>query len=425
MSLPGLDLRRFPAALTADGAPDSATAAWATATNAAFHDKEFTPEKLRDWAEHMVADQRMLTAVLDSASPEGLDGASVPVGTYAAFPGSLQVGRGRELDAHLVSQVTVRPTHRRRGILRAMITEDLRLAQEAGTPVAALTASEASIYRRFGFGRSAFTRSIRVDTGLRFGLQTEPSGRVEVVATSWLQSRIPALFAAFQASTPGSVTRQSRYEADSVGTVPGENTPGLDVRSAVHLDDDGTLDGFVTYRAVGPEDDRALEVVDFVAPSPDAYLALWGYLGAVDLASSVTWDMAPVDDPLTWALRDARVVQVRHVGDLIWLRILDVAAAFSARPWTADGTIVVDVADGLGLVEGRYRITAADGSGRVERTDDDADLALDVADLGSLLLGSVRPSVLARAGSVRLVGGPERVDRFFAPVATPYCISFF
>ncbi|KZX21370.1 GNAT family N-acetyltransferase [Rathayibacter tanaceti] len=425
MPLTGLDLRRFPAALNDDGGPDSATAAWATAINAGFHEKEFTPEKLRDWAEHMVADERVLTAVLDSTSPEGLDGAGVPVGTYAAFPGSLQVGRGRQIDAHLVSQVTVRPTHRRRGILRTMITEDLRLAAEAGTPVAALTASEASIYRRFGFGRSAFTRSIRVDTGPRFGVQTEPSGRVEVVATTWLQPRIPEVFAAFQASVPGSLTRQSRYEANSVGTESGESAPGLDVRSAVHLDDGGELDGYVTYRAVGPDEARTLEIVDLVAPSPDAYLALWGYLGAVDLASAVTWDMAPVDDPLTWALRDARVVQVQHVGDLIWLRILDVAAAFSARPWTTDDALVVDVTDELGLADGRYRITAADGSGRVERTGEAADLALDVADLGSLLLGSVRPSTLARAGSVRIAGDPERVDRFFAAIATPYCISFF
>lgn len=192
----------------------------------------------------------------------------MPVGTYAAFPGSLQVGRGRQIDAHLVSQVTVRPTHRRRGILRTMITEDLRLAAEAGTPVAALTASEASIYRRFGFGRSAFTRSIRVDTGPRFGVQTEPSGRVEVVATTWLQPRIPEVFAAFQASVPGSLTRQSRYEANSVGTESGESAPGLDVRSAVHLDDGGELDGYVTYRAVGPDEARTLEIVDLVAPSP-------------------------------------------------------------------------------------------------------------------------------------------------------------
>ncbi|PPH18371.1 MULTISPECIES: GNAT family N-acetyltransferase [unclassified Rathayibacter] len=425
MPLTGLDLRRFPAALNDEGGPDAATTAWATAINAGFHEKEFTPEKLRDWAEHMVADQRVLTAVVDSSAPEGLDGAGVPVGTYAAFPGALQVGGGRELPAHLVSQVTVRPTHRRRGILRAMITEDLRLAKEAGTPVAALTASEASIYRRFGFGRSAFTRSIRVDTGPRFGLQTEPAGRVEVVATSWLQPRIPAVFAAFQASTPGSLTRQSRYEANSVGTASGETTPGLDVRSAVHLDEEGTLDGFVTYRAVGPEDDKTLEIVDLVAPGADAYLALWGYLGAVDLASAVTWDMAPVDDPLTWALRDARVVQVSHVGDLIWLRILDVAAAFSARPWTADGSVVVEVADGLGLADGRYRLTASGGSATVERTGDEAELALDVADLGSLLLGSVRPSILAKAGLARVTGEAGRMDRLFAPIATPYCISFF
>lgn len=427
MSLPGLDLRRFPATLTSDGAPDPATAAWAAAINAGFHEKDFTPEQLRDWAEHMVADRRTLTAVVDASSPEGLDGAAVPVATYASFPGSLQVGRGREIAAHLVSQVTVRPTHRRRGILRAMITEDLRIAHEEGAVVALLTASEASIYRRFGFGRSAFTRSIRVDTGPRFALQAEPAGRVEVVSTSWLQPRVEEVFALFQEATPGSLTRQSRYAANAVGTEPGKTEPDLAVRSAVHLASDGTLDGYVTYRAVGPEDDdRTLEVVDLVAADADAYLGLWGFLGAVDLASTVTWGMAPIDDPLTWALRDSRVVQVTDVADLIWTRVLDVPAAFGARPWTSDDSLVIGVRDALGLVDGSYRITVTSGTGRVERTDDAADLELDVADLGSLLLGSVRPSVLARAGAVAIApGGLERADRFFAPIATPYCISFF
>ncbi|NQX05745.1 GNAT family N-acetyltransferase [Rathayibacter sp. VKM Ac-2856] len=427
MSLPGLEFRRFPAALTAEGGPDAATAAWGAAINAGFHEKEYTPEQWRDWAEHMVADRRELTAVHDSASPEGIDGEAVPVATYAAFPGSLQVGRGRELAAHLVSQVTVRATHRRRGILRAMITDDLRLARESGAAVAVLTASEASIYRRFGFGRSAFTRSIRVDTGPRFALQVAPAGRVEVVATTWLQSRVEEVFRAFHARTPGSLTRQSRYAANAVGTEPGETAPGRAVRSAVHLDADGELDGYVTYKAVGPdEDDRTLEVVDLVAATSDAYLALWGFLGAVDLASTVTWDMAPVDDPLTWALRDARVVSVTTVADLIWTRVLDVAAAFSARPWTSDGTLVLAVRDELGLVDGGYRITVEGGEGRVERTDDAPTLELDVADLGTLLLGSARPSTLARAGAVTLAAADhESVDRFFAPIAAPYCISFF
>ncbi|MBO0983366.1 GNAT family N-acetyltransferase [Rathayibacter sp. SD072] len=427
MSLPGLEFRHFPAALTAEGGPDAATAAWGAAINAGFHEKEYTPAQWRDWAEHMVADQRFLTAVHDSSSPEGLDGAAVPVATYAAFPGTLQVGRGRTLDAHLVSQVTVRATHRRRGILRAMITDDLDRARESGAAVALLTASEASIYRRFGFGRSAFTRSIRVDTGPRFALQAEPSGRVEVVTTSWLQSHAEEVFAAFHARTPGSITRQSRAAGNAVGRETGETEPGRSVRSAVHLDSDGVLDGYVTYRATGPDDDdRTLAVVDLVAATEDAYLGLWGFLGAVDLASTVTWDMAPLDDPLTWALRDARVVQVTTVGDLIWTRVLDVAAAFGARPWTSDGELVIAVRDALGLVDGGYRITVEGGEGRVERTEDAPVLELDVADLGTLLLGSARPSTLARAGAVVLAPEDrERVDRFFAPVAEPYCISFF
>ena len=74
--------------------------------------------------------------------------------TYASFPGTLNIGGGNLMPVHQITSVTVSPTHRRRGLLRRMITEDLALAREAGMVFAALTASEATIYGRFGFGRA-------------------------------------------------------------------------------------------------------------------------------------------------------------------------------------------------------------------------------------------------------------------------------
>ncbi len=80
-----------------------------------------------------------------------------------AFEGELAVGGsgaytfrmtvpGGEVGAAGITAVGVLPTHRRRGILRQMMTELFRQATERGEPVAILWASEAAIYQRFGFG---------------------------------------------------------------------------------------------------------------------------------------------------------------------------------------------------------------------------------------------------------------------------------
>lgn len=429
MALPGFDFVRFPAAADEEGNPDARLVAWYQASSAGFHDSVATPERMRTTLDHVVRDARRYVSVHDAALPEGLDGLGVPVGTYATLDKRLNVGDAQMIDAHLITGVTVRPTHRRRGILRELITTDLAEAAERGVSVALLTASEASIYRRFGFGKASFTRTIRVDTGPRFALVGEPSGRIEVVDAAWLGEHLEPIFAAFHARTPGSLERTARYADSALGAGPGETAPTPTTRAAVHLDEGGTPDGYVTYKAVGTEPQQTLEVIDLVAATPDAYLGLWEFLASVDLTASVRWDLAPVDDPLLWALRDSRCVTVESVDDVLWARILDPIAAFERRayrPVRASETIRVH--DPLGYADGLFRFTVDEGESVVRRADSGAaSLELPVSALGSLLLGTVAPSVLVRAGEATTSSPASlpALDALFAPLATPYCIAHF
>ena len=86
-----------------------------------------------------------------------------------------------------------------------------------------------------------------------------------------------------------------------------------------------------------------------------------------------------------------------RVGDALWVRLVDVAAALSARSYAGDGEVVVEVADVFcPWNEGRWRV----GNGGVDRTDADADLRCDVGVLGSVYLGgSHGRSTLGRSGS--------------------------
>ena len=88
--------------------------------------------------------------------------------------------------------------------------------------------------------------------------------------------------------------------------------------------------------------------------------------------------------------------------DHLWVRVLDVAAALSARTYGADDALVLELHDefrpensGCWLVDG-----GPDGA-TCTRTDRAADLALSAADLGAIYLGGVPVSTLAAAGRVR------------------------
>src|SRR5690606_35332075 len=130
-------------------------------------------------------------------------------------------------------------------------------------------------------------------------------------------------------------------------------------------------DGYLLYRHQGWTRPRTLQVKDLVGLTPEVELALWRFAAEMDLTDVVKGD-APVDDPLQWALDDPRRRRVVKIQDVVWLRVLDVPAVLEARPWFADGTVVIEVTDQLGHASGRWRVTTRDGAAWVEAANDPA-----------------------------------------------------
>src|ERR1051325_338308 len=83
------------------------------------------------------------------------------VGGAGAFPFSMSVPGGTVSCAG-TTVVGVAPTHRRRGVLRTMMRAHLDDVHDRGEPIAALWASEETIYGRFGYGRAAFAGEVSV-----------------------------------------------------------------------------------------------------------------------------------------------------------------------------------------------------------------------------------------------------------------------
>jgi len=433
------DALDLPAGLSArelrvPGAPEDLLEGWLQAMARGFQARRPSPEFGRHTRTALAEDGARVVGVWSDevtvADP------AVPVATFADWDGTLNAG-GPEgpVPVLMVTEVTVAASHRRRGLLRAMMADSLRQAAARDVPLAALTVSEGGIYGRFGFGPATALRHVEVDAA-RFALRDPAAagaGTVEMVDPARLWPVVQQVFDRFHARTRGSVSRPSIYGPVLSGAFsPSEHGEDHRLRGAVHLDDAGVPDGHVLYRHLPDRehDRRVVEVVDLVA-EPTAYLALWRFLAETDLVDRIRWDDAPVEgDPLPWALTDPRAVRTTGLEDLIWLRVLDVPAALEHRPWAADGAVVLAVEDPLDLTTGRYRVTTAAGTARVDVLDPDPaadDLRLGVDTLAALHLGGTTSRTLADAG--RLAGPADVLATWVAMSdhagPTAYCVTGF
>lgn len=418
----------------AAGTPDERSQEFVRAVDAGFLEPVRGQELEIAQLDRFRGDATLLTAVYDDAQPPAALTSARPVATFGDFVGSVCVRPGVTIPARMITEVTVRTSHRRRGILTSLMTSALRRAEAEGMAIAALTASEGGIYGRFGFGVAAFVQSatVRVPGGLR--LRPEVAAAVDAAGIDVIvpdAAALPGLyedaFAAFQEYTPGQIGHTAAYRR----RMAGERNPwamkdgDADWRPLVALGPDGAARGWAVT-TVGRRDGRPVLVVeDFGAADAMAALALWRTLGATDLVESIEWPKAPVDSALPSLLVDRRDVVFGARHDQLWIRVLDVPAAFGARGLAQDGSLVLRVEDRLGHAAGDWSMSRQDGVTSVLRAGEvDADvprLDVDAETLGSLLLGAVRvPDLVASGRAKARPADIAELTRLLAVERVPY-----
>lgn len=427
------EIRRFDA-VSKDEQGYAEAEMWVKAVAFGFHESTRSPEHIAKSLETYRADRRVLTGAYQAGEVARRSlPADMPVATFGTLRKTLNIGFGRMLETQMVTAVTVRTSHRRRGLLRRMMSEDLDLARRDGIAMAALTASEGSIYGRFGYGVASFERTVTVDTTARFQLHHQAVGAVEVAEPKVLLDVAPEVFERVHRVTPGSIGRQDWYRQLASGAAGRDGKEDPAIKVALHYGPDGSVDGYVSYKFLGWDTKPyTVEVVDLVAATHEAYLELWQFLAAIDLVERVTWAEAPVDDPLPWALADPRCIDSSDSRDMLWLRILDVQKALEARRYPVDGRLVIEVLDPLGLTAGTYALEVSGGEAAVvpvapEGEEAPAGLTLDVSALASIYLGAVCPVTLAAAGRIRenTTGEALRARQMFAVERAPHCLTHF
>ncbi len=356
-----------------------------------------------------------------------LDGDRI-VGGAGAFPFELTVPGGT-VRCGGVTVVGVLPTHRRRGILTAMMRAQLEDIRERGEPIAALWASEEVIYRRFGYGLASLSGEIALPTGYA-GMRQPPDERAvaRLVPLDQAKDVIAPIYDRVRVRTPGMFKRTDTWWETRNLPDPPERRQGGGEKNVIVLDLDGEPAGYALYRIYTKFESGAsaghVDAIEVVADGPVATRELWRVLLGMDWKATLKAYLLPIDHPLMHQLSYPRRMQMR-VGDGLWVRLVDVGAALSARAYGSDDPVVFEVEDGF-LPENAGRWLLA--GGRAQRTEEDADLALDVGELGAAYLGGFTFRELVRAGTVRELkdGGAVRADAVFVTHAPkPWCPEIF
>ena len=369
------------------------------------------------------------------------------VGTTAAYSFQLTVPGGIT-GAAGVTFVSVLPSHRRRGILSAMMRHQLADIAARGEAVAALYASETGIYGRYGYGCASWQLSLTirrgegalspaVTSGTGAGGAGAGGGPVWLRAAppGELQAELAKVYDAAVPHRPGMMARDERWWQNTLDDAEFRRR-GMSVQRCLLAGDDAGPRGYALYRTKPDWDDdglpyAGLSVRELVATDAGAAAALWADLLTRDLVGEVVARQRPVDDPLLDMLADRRRARP-YLTDGLWVRLTDVGAALRQRRYSCPADLVIEVTDDLLPANaGRWRLQcpapADGGAASCERTTAAADIVLPVAVLGAGYLGGTGLGALAAAGLVteRKAGALARLSAAMYSDPAPWCPSGF
>lgn len=360
------------------------------------------------------------------------------VATLASQPRVLTVpgpnGTTRDLDVDALTNVTVNATHRRRGLLTAMLGRSLEAARDRGDALSMLVAAEWPIYGRFGYACAAqganYTYFMRPPNAK---IERAAAGSVRQVSVEEFGAIAPAVYERARRLRAGQVDRHEPWWNRSLGLDGyAANHTGAAPSRYVHMGSDGP-DGLLSW---APRRDfeldgslGAIKVEDLVAATDEAYRNLWAYLGGIDVISEIVLPERPIDEPARWLMPDGRALRQDYAGDLLWLRLLDVPAALTARSYAVPGHLVLQISDeDFGRYgAGRFALDVDTDGAHCQPTTAAADLQISQRTLASVYLGG-RTFAQARLGEgvdELTTGALARADAMFATGLAPWNATGF
>lgn len=351
------------------------------------------------------------------------------VATAGAYPFKMRFN-GEAVDVHGVTAVGTDPAHRRRGLVRRLITDLLHRAHDEGVPLSMLWASMGAIYQRFGYGLAATQFHYGFDprfVELQFGGPS--SGHTRRLDKDEALPIVKELFKRYSAPRNLAIHR-----APVVWELMYRSQDNRLVQTVVHYDAAGEPDAYCLYRVSGFEQQQAgpwqeLFVADVGWIDINGWRGIWEYITAHDLVARVIWNNVPEDDAAPGVLLEPRQLN-RRAGDGVWLRVVDVESTLAARPYANPGEVVLEVAedDLCPWNVGTYRIISSGEAREVTRVDGEtADVQVSVNGLASLICGQSTASWLDQIGRIDVADKRKLplMDALFCTRHRPACPQGF
>lgn len=308
-----------------------------------------------------------------------------------------------------VSLVAVAATHRRLGVMRELFSEMHRKIEDSGVPLAVLTASEGGIYRRYGYYTAAHENTVSIDRRFaEFIPGVADPGGTEISQATGAQAQVRSIYERWQAITPGAQVRPPADWSAEFADETEFRDGGTELFAILHPD------GYALIRFLRPR--SILRVHELRAVTSEAHCALWRVLLAFDLYDTIEAAL-PTSDPLPYLLADPRLVHTTAREDTLWLRIIDIPAALTARRYLADLDLVLEVTDEFRGRGGRFRLQVRDGTGECGPTAATPDVSLSIDALSGMYLGAHAAQGFAAAGRLR-GRDPAMVHKLSAAFAT-------
>jgi predicted acetyltransferase len=349
------------------------------------------------------------------------------VGSGGVFPFETGVPGGF-VRAAGVTLVGVLPTHRRRGILRALMRAQLDDMHERGEPMAYLWASEDALYGRYGYGVASFSGNVEIPRDrAAFYRDFEPAGAIRFLDADEAVTPFMEIQRHAAGHHPGMFVRseawwRSRRLADPEWAREGG---GEQVRALLELD--GKPAAYALYRLHFSADrgvpNGFTNVIEAIGVSPEATRGIWRFLLDIDWMEWVRAALLPRDHELFLLLREPRRLMFNQ-RDGLWVRLVDLEAALNARTYKPGEPVTVEVTDDLCPWNAGIWELGPDGA---SRSSGEPELRLDVSALGSVYLGGFTFGELARAARIEVLedGALDRADTLFRSDRYPWCPEIF
>jgi predicted acetyltransferase len=317
--------------------------------------------------------------------------------------------------------------YRRQGHIGRLLKLALERMRDNRQPLSGLHTPHDALYARYGWERAEGRRGYKFrPKDIRFRQRGARGSLSPIGVEDW--ERPNAIFNAWAGLRNGPFLRNQIWWQNAVLELR-DNAGTRPASAYAWVGESGRDEGYIIYgnHSQAPEGrwpPQAILVYDFIALNGDAYRGMIEHLTTHDLAEYILMELPP-EDPFPDLLEEPFRVELRHAeGSMI--RIVDIERAFERRTYIGGAPVsfTMQIEDpSAPWNQGTWRVEAAEGQTRAERTDAAPDLELNANTLAPLYTGHMRPDVAASVSLIK-VNRPEALAAMaqcFAVYYPPYC----